>query len=339
VFDTDPRNPYREVSWRWSRAVKIATTDTKLSRRKDDLWIKRAAALHQAVIAAVKEEDKYAIAEGDYDVYWAQELYNNRGEESDVRRLMPHSIEARLLARQSYEEIAKTVGMWPGAIEAYEKLFFDVGEKIDCRDYILFAVMGPAIYRGLRARQYDLLWKLLGYMHGPHALDVMITTCVNPTRPSDASAAAAWIVDATRGDMARSAMVAAKTLSIRDDSALFIIEAYVKMCEVERTAGKGGASEAQTNSIKAMMASLAFSVGSAPPPEGIENRKRNAKAIDAYNGTGVELRGDELTAISMGMPGPDIDALRLLQFPPPPDRSVLKKLEQPAEVETVAEPV
>jgi hypothetical protein len=59
-------------------------------------------------------------------------------------------------------------------VEAYERLFFHVIDKLDARSYISHVVFGPALLFGLNETDTPTIWKLLAYQLGPHALDAAI---------------------------------------------------------------------------------------------------------------------------------------------------------------------
>jgi hypothetical protein len=56
-------------------------------------------------------------------------------------------------------------------------------------------VLGGAIQRGLRPREVDLLWKLLGYQAGPHVLNAMTGHISNPIWANRAEDALAYFQD------------------------------------------------------------------------------------------------------------------------------------------------
>jgi len=65
----------------------------------------------------------------------------------------------------------------PGTvISLYERIFFNVNEKLKNRDYIMTCVIGPSVHSGLSDRDFDLLWKLFGYLYGPVVLNAFVHT-------------------------------------------------------------------------------------------------------------------------------------------------------------------
>ena len=56
-----------------------------------------------------------------------------------------------------------------------QKLILKLRPKLENQGYILQRVLGPAIHRGINTRDYDLLWKLFGYLLGVNVLDYAIS--------------------------------------------------------------------------------------------------------------------------------------------------------------------
>ncbi len=70
------------------------------------------------------------------EMCWALRLYEQR----DYEKLR-WTIEARILARQTNDEIAQSCGCMPEMIEYYEALFFNVRARLDSPDFIMTKVV------------------------------------------------------------------------------------------------------------------------------------------------------------------------------------------------------
>ena len=110
-------------------------------------------------------------------------------------------IQARLLGRQSFEQIADAGGLMVDTVKWYESIFFNVVDRIDRRDWITTQVLLPAEMRNrVDPRQtqndddneeakrqafftvpqvslpyLDASLKFFAYFGGPHICDMMIT--------------------------------------------------------------------------------------------------------------------------------------------------------------------
>jgi hypothetical protein len=66
------------------------------------------------------------------------------------------------------------VGVSAGIIGAYDALFYDVLTWLSRSDSIAAGVLGPRLYTGFEVDDIEFVWKVLGYQHGPLALDALI---------------------------------------------------------------------------------------------------------------------------------------------------------------------
>lgn len=241
------RNPFRPVNWRWERAEQIVRGVLPYSSRIDDAWTRRAVDYRKALADCESPLDFALLAEEVPDLYWAHQIDQSVDRASRIGA-MRYEIEARVLAAEAPKAIAKKVGVTPADVLAYEAVFFDARSKLDTPAYIQHMVIGPAVHRGLDSRDYDLFWKLSGYMRGPAYLDAMIATYGSPRTKVDA----ADVVKAMEADQSfavlRVSMLAAKTFRIHSESQTDAIDLYCKLKEIER---RGDDAAAVASSITA----------------------------------------------------------------------------------------
>jgi hypothetical protein len=143
--------------------------------------------------------------------------------------------------------------------------------------------------------------------------DLMIDQSIGhayPERPSDLKH---FVADVTQNDLRRQAMLALKTLRINNFNAMEVVDKFLKLVEIERTTGGAGglAGEALKQNVEAMMISLPFAVGSR-----VSNI--DVPELDQYDSRGVELRFEEVMAVSVGQDFPARQMVEQLAFPPPP---------------------
>jgi hypothetical protein len=94
-------------------------------------------------------------------------------------------LEARLLARQTDEEIAARMGMSAAAVAAYHDIYYFVRPKLDAEIYILTVAIDEKLHRNLTEDDRGLLLKLLGYQQGPVVLDLLLDYWANPPHMPD----------------------------------------------------------------------------------------------------------------------------------------------------------
>lgn len=300
-------NPMRSPHWKWLRAVSIDAGGPKASRAMDGSdgfrWIRRALRLkrHHAE-AGSRPEALYNLARIDGDLFWAHALW------SEEKQPTRWAIEARILAGESNEEIAKKIGCDVGVIDAYEAVFFNVSEKLQNTEYIVNVVMAESVTKGLTERQYDLLWKMFGYTGGVHVLDAMISRFSAIERPKKPEEVSEFFQNSAINSMRHKAAVAALTVPINSHTQLALLDAYVKYVEIERTTEN--ATKAQVGivqNIGAMMQSLPFKLGTKLDSEG-------DKMLPFDNGA-AELNSNELIVVAAGGTLTQRPTIEELRFP------------------------
>jgi hypothetical protein len=179
-----PKNPRRPVDWRWQRAALAASGEYPLSRRRDgDVWVARATKFIREHENCETELDMAELAERHPVIYWAYDIWYTR---DDTGNPVRSEVEARLLADDQIANIARRVATEVEIIEAYERLFFNVRERLADRGYLMHCVLGPAVHLGFQSNEYDLTWKLFALLGGPLAVDLMIDQSVGHARPDRA---------------------------------------------------------------------------------------------------------------------------------------------------------
>lgn len=170
-------DPFRPVNWRWERARWLREHGKYLKRAMDDEFTDVAKKFQSEEDRVRNPVDSFRLEAKYPGVFNAKELYER--EERDAR----WTIEARLLAGESYDRIATRHMTSPEVIFWYEKLFFNVLPCLNAPDYIVNVVIGSAVHHGLTDREYDLLWKLFGYFAKGFVLDFLITTFAGAAAP------------------------------------------------------------------------------------------------------------------------------------------------------------
>lgn len=302
-------NPLRSPSWPWLRAISVVDGATGVTPNVDGrAGCRRVRPLLEFVRGlrqAGDDRQKLQLAALYPTLFWAHSIYAQP--DSPAKWL----VEARLLARENDMEIASRLGCQPEIIKCYHDVFFDVREKLDYRDYILHAVFGEAIYRGLHERQHDLLWKMFGYFGGPYVIDAVSSRLINAAWANTPSDATSFFQDTALNVMKHKAAVAAITVPINSETNLDLIAAFVKYVEIERTTeSQGQAKDQIIDNIQKAMESIPFQVIS-------EDRPLNG-LLEKYDKSAVELNTDELLAVAVGADLPYADMLLDMHFPPPP---------------------
>lgn len=314
MLDALWHNPFRSPSWAWRRANAIHTgSQPGLTMKRDGKpGMKRVRPLMRYLRGWQKchnDIQKAELAAHEPKLFWAHSVF--MADDAPVKWL----IEARLLARETDNEIAARLGCDPSIVACYHDTFFDVREKINYRDYIINSVFGEACYRGLSERRHDLLWKLFGYYGGPHVLDTVSSRLGGSVWCNSPEQASKFLQDTAINAMKQKAAIAALTVPINSETHIDLIESFVKYVEIERnTESQGQARDQIVDNIQATLEALPFAAY-----KGAASLKGT---LEQYDNTSVELRTDELLAASLGAQLPYADMLTTMCFPPPPALTV-----------------
>src|ERR1019366_6298406 len=151
--DFQRHNFFRSPSWRWNRVLKICDRPVTPGRcsRHDDEFVRRARNFLCRWKDTESSEQRHELWRADPEMTYAYHFHE--AESIDPKGAV--AIQARLLARQSYDEIAHALSSYPGAIHLYEMLFFEVTPYIDARDWITSQILIPAFERQKPVPQHD----------------------------------------------------------------------------------------------------------------------------------------------------------------------------------------
>lgn len=266
-------SPLRPTDWRWQRACYLKKTSRKPTRKHDDKWIAEALRFKYDLDRCKTDQEYEDLQDNWPHFYLAYEIYD---EDDDTAKTRHHptryEIEARILAEESFEAIAWKVYAPEGVIEIYEKVFFNVLDRIQSESYIHNQVIGnDVVQRGLSDKDYDKVWKLYGYRRGPGAVDELVTTFPDARRKlGKGEMLNKWEED-KRQTMNRKAALAARSMSINNFTNLPIVEQQTNIIDVDKkAAGEGGSTfsnEQWLQIISAMLSSLPWSIGREISPE------------------------------------------------------------------------
>ncbi len=148
------------------------------------------------------------------------------------KQLVRYEIEARLLASETSERISHRFGVDAAIVTWYEKLFFNVLDRLDDRGYIAQRVMGESLHAGLTERDHDLLWKLYGYIGGEAVLDAVIYKGFSQSRPETPDEVEAFFADQLQSNSALKAMLAMRTMPINSYTQQAILEIQQRFIEI-----------------------------------------------------------------------------------------------------------
>ncbi len=301
-------NPWRPVDAWWRRAVGIHESgDPAASPNRDSGqgcgWIKQAQRFCHARGEATSFDQQVQLITDYPAIHYAYQVYEQTGPDTPLRS----AIEARILARQTDQEISQACGCWPQYIGAYQALFFNVRDRLNCRDFILNSVLG-ALATGFDVGNNGLLLKLFGYMGGPHVLDAMISRFPNAGWVNRPEGVSSFFQDLAINSMKQKTAVASMSMPVGSGTYRHLLEAFVKCVEIERTTDSVGTAQDQIqDGLQNLLASFPF----------LTLSEDKAKELPHYAHGAAELRSDELLQASFGRLPENLDEIMALRFPEP----------------------
>jgi hypothetical protein len=155
-------NPMQKPNWRWEKICRAIMGQDVIF--EGDHWLYRG---YQFWSTYNDESMNVADLTSRFsDVFYAYNLYMDT--ESDIR----WAIEAFVMANSSPADIANWSNTSVSVITNYEKLFFDVRDKLHKPIYIKNFILAPFTRgAGTSHRDPDLFWKALGYYFGEDMLN------------------------------------------------------------------------------------------------------------------------------------------------------------------------
>jgi hypothetical protein len=305
LMDCRADNPNRVPDWIWQRAQQAFSGDGPGPTARRDgpeyaRWISKARSYIRLRAGCQTDSQQNWLIDRFPDLHWAAYTFEHPEISSRAQ------IEARLLARQNDVEIATATGCSPGMIQAFEKLFFNVRERLNNPDYI-FATVLRDIHHGIDDRRYPVIWKLFGYTMGPGILEALIRKIPIISWTKNLESAAAACQDVSIANMKMKGMLASTLVPVSPQNQLELLHILTKYIEIERTTGEGGAGE-QTliTNIQVLLGNLPFQVG------GIGKR---SGALQAYDDRGIDLHTDEQLLLAAGMKPPSLALLEHMEVP------------------------
>jgi hypothetical protein len=160
--------PHRAVNWRQQRAVDLVAEDRAPSRRLDDRVVTLLSHFYRRRRDCRSVHDRERLANAMPHVSSAARLHEEAP--AGFRTV----VEALVLANQSRERIAASVGMTEEAIEVFELGFFDVRDRLANSPFIIESVI-RLHEADVDSQQFaSAAVKLLSYYAGPACVGLLM---------------------------------------------------------------------------------------------------------------------------------------------------------------------
>lgn len=203
-------DPFASPDWRWRRACQVhelVREHPRRQRRPDWDSLQPLLALIEAVNPIGRKKRTEPVS---HELLAAYRLYEAGGPTR-------WEMEARILARQSDEDIAAAMGLAAGVVNDFEHCFFGVRDRLSASDLVLLEIIGYLPFGGIREGDLRTLWHFYGYSAGPKMLEIVMAVSEDRALP-------AWAVESAPSqadidDLVRSTKLAIGAMSMRLTSA------------------------------------------------------------------------------------------------------------------------
>jgi hypothetical protein len=305
-------NIFRVPDWRNNRVLEMVSQLGLPGRLKktDDYYIRNYRKFMLLYNSRLTDSQKELLFRREPSLYYAHDLWLKR----ETIPGPSHVIEARLLAGQSYEEIAELWGTMPKTIEWYEKLFFDVKDHLHKRDWITTQILIPKLEyyygpeefsplgntnqgnsRSVSRPFLDASLKFFGYFGGPKLLDIILYG-FNPNKPlEDGDQFNEWLDDQWKLTLRKRSVQAALQFKVNKFNVMELFETHAKIISLDQAANTlTSPKTSYEKHIETLLNDLPFSIGDS------SKKIYSQSKIEVYDRSSSELRDSELVDIENG---------------------------------------
>jgi len=205
----------------------LLATGRRPSRSGNDKYVAMALRFQRAWLKGSPEQVERRFAKTAPGLFEAYDLYANSAESHRWE------LEARLLAAEPADAIAKKMCLPAGAVEWFEALFFNIEDRRENRSYILHHAIGYPPGGQLKPAEIGVLWKQLAYTGGPLVLDALIYGSTPVSRPTQPAGVRGFLHGDVIATLQSKALLAVRMLRPDDPKvALKILRLHLRLTEL-----------------------------------------------------------------------------------------------------------
>jgi hypothetical protein len=328
-IDFEKHNPFRRPDWRHERVLNMLGRMPTPGRctKRDDEWVRglrKFVLRYQNADPAQRDQIGYENP----GLYFAYLIFERTEEDFEPAFM----VESRLLARQSFEDIARELDTIPEAVEWYEKLFFNVTDRLHAHDWIMKHVLVPAVERSAGRAQpqngraprkpiaeafYDASLKCFGYYGGPIAIDFMLSGFSRGMEPQSRDDISPWLDAHTALAAKRRSAMAVGQFDVDKWNVMDLFAFHARLMEIEKSEEHAAKARSEIEkNIDGLMTEIGWTVGR----DG--GKAFEGTALIEMQAGAVELRDHQLLPAAAGVEVPEIEQLRTITMPSPRQREV-----------------
>lgn len=285
----------RLPAWRYERVQRLLGSSNPPHPQRDDADVKlfRDYLITKRRYRSVIEDDQelQQVLGARFKRVWAADRIFFGGRVDRAR----FGIESMILAGEDNETIAKTNGTKPDTIDFYERMFFNVRDRLDNHNYIASAVLMDSFRSGLNNRTPEMTAKYFGYFGGPVILRVILdgfdTAIPRPIEPSEVLP---WFDNVYRKFTRILTNVGLAYMEPTNFNIRTLVEGYQALLSLDH---REIASRGEDNPIRQALSAF---IERYPLPKGDAADKLPHRPGSLYAGGHVEPRVSELNALHSG---------------------------------------
>jgi hypothetical protein len=203
-------DPFRAPAWRWESIQSLfAHTPPQRPPRGCDEWVRTFWRFYSQWLRFENHRERVdRLFPSNPALFRAFEYYIRADPEDLV------VLEASILARVSPKAIGKKFGLSPDAVEWFERLFFDVRDRLDRPYYIRKVIEGKVGDRtanragSMASLEKSVMIKKWAYYGRAYILDFMLTGFYNVPPPKRAGDVGLWIEGAFNSTVLKEGLTA-----------------------------------------------------------------------------------------------------------------------------------
>jgi hypothetical protein len=256
-------SPLRPPDWRWELAKRLVRANKRCNRNLDP-WCHKAYRLAEAAQRYDRGDD-WALLD------WANKAKDpeakamidcweifEKGQPDANHRTKRHELEARIVAKQSFDDIAHIMKLDKSVIQCYEPLFFHVLDRVDSKSWVGHNVLGPAYHTRLSENDYATMWKVMALNGGSFVLDEFVHKSGMGLATTPADAIAEIGRDRDRLRLLKSA-TATRTMAVNGFTQIPILEYDLRARTEEVKLGQGNVNQT-ANDISSILTVVSWGV-------------------------------------------------------------------------------
>jgi hypothetical protein len=228
-------NPCRRPQWRSERVLLLVDRRLRPSPRRDDHYVRAYHRFLLSYLAAGDEKTRSLVTLGSAHLYEAHWLHH------DPDLVTRDVLQARLLTGASYEEIAKRMDTEAPVIEYFERLFFNVQDRLEASTWIAKAALGPpwrfAATGGgpFCGDMNGNLLRIVAYYGGLVALDAALNLDISSSTPGGSQNPTSWFEKLLGGSVTTRAIEAALTMELNRKNAMRFLKLAMRLHRSRRS--------------------------------------------------------------------------------------------------------